>query len=352
MIETTPGPVRASWLDVLRGVAAPAVLIHHYYQPFIPNASLFRDVFNFGTFGVVLFFCLSGYVIPYSVRKHRDGVGDAVAFVAGRTVRLYPIYWLSVAFAAMLVMPSTRVLLANLTMMQRGLSAPDMIGVYWTLQVELGFYAIVTLGILFGKLDRVGYAVAALAGSTVLSLSFSCLRYFNDIKAPVSLTFGLTIILLSFCYYNYREQARISKNVMRAIFAITAVALAASMMLAYAKDWGYQEHPLRFIVTYGLAVITFVFVAEYGRQLRSKFFEWLGAISFPLYLFHQPVWDLLSGASGRGHESWGLALAATLASFMFAALIHHLLEAPMHTAGRKLVGASRARVSAFRRGLV
>ncbi|MFP3442231.1 hypothetical protein R0K18_31325, partial [Pantoea sp. SIMBA_133] len=72
-------------------------------------------------------------------------------FVISRAARLYPPYWLSLAFAvvilALVQVPgyslSPGQILVNLTMVQRWLLVDDVVDVYWTLAVEMQFYALV-----------------------------------------------------------------------------------------------------------------------------------------------------------------------------------------------------------------
>ena len=46
---------------------------------------------NIGRFGVVAFFLVSGYIIPFSLERG----GSVRRFAVGRFFRLYPLYWVS-----------------------------------------------------------------------------------------------------------------------------------------------------------------------------------------------------------------------------------------------------------------
>ena len=67
-----------------RDVAAPGTLwVHELTKPI-----------NAGRLGVVLFFAISGFVIPFSIKlAHRYPVRE---FLLTRFFRLYPAYWLSI----------------------------------------------------------------------------------------------------------------------------------------------------------------------------------------------------------------------------------------------------------------
>src|SRR4051794_2081867 len=79
---------RLAWLDAIRGVGASAVLLEHLLYRFLPGLRPYW--FNLGMYGVLVFFLVSGYIIPASL-EHR---GDVRAFWIGRFFRLYPLYLL------------------------------------------------------------------------------------------------------------------------------------------------------------------------------------------------------------------------------------------------------------------
>jgi hypothetical protein len=58
---------RLGWLDVLRGLAALAVVFNHfgYFVPSSVNTPVY-DWFNPGDYGVFVFFLISGYIVPGS----------------------------------------------------------------------------------------------------------------------------------------------------------------------------------------------------------------------------------------------------------------------------------------------
>src|SRR4051812_29624865 len=87
-------------LDLLRFVAAAAVMLHHFTgvpAPEWPGGNArsicpgLGEVTRFGFLGVELFFLISGFVILMSAWARR--VGD---FAVSRFVRLFPAYWVSV----------------------------------------------------------------------------------------------------------------------------------------------------------------------------------------------------------------------------------------------------------------
>ena len=179
-------PHRLAHIDSIRAIAALMVVTIHSSAavvPVRPVAMHAGQVFDwlvqnldFGRIGVVLFFVISGFVIPASLREGtRRG-----EFWVRRVLRLYPAYWVSIALAALVHWQiagsawSPRVLLANATMLQSLLHVGDLEGVYWTLKLELAFYAgcylLHRLGLLALVLDEIAH-LANLAGWDALGRS-------------------------------------------------------------------------------------------------------------------------------------------------------------------------------------
>ena len=134
-------------LDSIRGLSAIAVLTYHYffrYNEIYGHPSIATSWSYFGSYGVQLFFMVSGFVIYWSI----GSIKRPLDFVISRFSRLYPVYWCAVVFTFTLVyyfgLPGREVsffqALVNLTMLQSYLKVPSVDGVYWTLAVEITFY--------------------------------------------------------------------------------------------------------------------------------------------------------------------------------------------------------------------
>jgi peptidoglycan/LPS O-acetylase OafA/YrhL len=174
-----PAPTghRMAWLDALRGLAALAVVYVHFAQYALPGL---RDTltgwFDFGRYGVLLFFAVSGYVIPMSLERH----GSLRRFWVGRVFRLYPAYLL--AAGSMLALAATGIhpisamlrnepltgLAAHATMTTGLLGISGLVGVFWTLAYEMIFYVLVAALFALGLHRRSGWLALALAGAALV----------------------------------------------------------------------------------------------------------------------------------------------------------------------------------------
>src|SRR5881397_2950111 len=88
------GARRLAWLDALRGIAALVVVYEHAQDPIFPELrTTVAPWFDTGKFGVMVFFLVSGYIIPASLER-RGSIRD---FWVSRLFRLYPLWAVAVA---------------------------------------------------------------------------------------------------------------------------------------------------------------------------------------------------------------------------------------------------------------
>lgn len=149
-VKATETTRRIPEMDSLRALAAVSVVVFHYSYRYgadygWENAAGFSV--PWGHYGVNLFFVISGFVITASTSR-KPNPAD---FFTARVSRIYPAYVGAVLFASIMavvgnlpnwqISPSTFAL--NLTMLNRFFGRPYVDGVYWTLTLELMFYAFV-----------------------------------------------------------------------------------------------------------------------------------------------------------------------------------------------------------------
>jgi peptidoglycan/LPS O-acetylase OafA/YrhL len=142
-------------LDVLRGLAALLVMIYHY-TVFPQGGDL---SIPFGVFAVHLFFMISGFVIFMTLARTRT----ALDFVVSRFSRLFPVFWVAVLVTQTVVrmspLPGHTLswgeALVNLTMLAGPLHVRWVDSAYWSLVVELMFYAIMLGLFLVGMLKHI-----------------------------------------------------------------------------------------------------------------------------------------------------------------------------------------------------
>ena len=160
---------RFAFVDALRGIAAMSVVVFHIYKQNLlkvakaPLPEPFHSLFVNGFLGVYIFFVLSGFVIAYSVRGYKITPRFIGRFALRRSLRLDPPYWAAIAGAIIIAVtakqavgdaqqipvPSATDVMAHLFYAQGFLGVPQILGVFWTLCLEIQFYLlyVVLLGL-------------------------------------------------------------------------------------------------------------------------------------------------------------------------------------------------------------
>ncbi|WP_423409248.1 acyltransferase family protein [Heyndrickxia sp. MSNUG] len=137
-------------LDALRGLSALAVLFFHYTYFYEQSYGHVKNdyflSFKYGSYGVHLFFMISGFVI-FMTLINTKGLTD---FIFKRIARLYPAYVFSVTLTYTFIVfiglegmnISFKDYLFNLTMFQSvipGIGINLVDGSYWSLGIEITF---------------------------------------------------------------------------------------------------------------------------------------------------------------------------------------------------------------------
>ena len=134
-------------LDGLRGIAIILVLFHHLtiYRPTTGVGEQIASVPLFGWSGVDVFFVLSGFLITGILIDSRSGRHYFRNFYARRTLRIFPLYYL-VLFLALVILPL-------LPRLHDVLVGEYEIPAYWPYWTYLTNFAVADHGFLHGLLD-------------------------------------------------------------------------------------------------------------------------------------------------------------------------------------------------------
>lgn len=338
---------RLEWVDSLRGVAALLVVILHLWLYLINNFSVEVSGFakevsyvlfgylDFGKIGVVAFFLISGYVIPYSFRGKTNK-----EFFFNRFFRLYPAYWVSILFCVIIIgMPPVRDLICNITMFQRFLGINDLVAVFWTLQIEIIFYFICAALHYYKLLENDKFIVKTVIAFLLLSLLIAFARYELDKKLPVALFLALTVMFFGLCWRRFTidKSVDIKKTTIIRLLILIVLVLLPITMLAYSKDYGFNETWYRYFLSYTVALIMFFLFSHY--KFVNKILLFLGNISYSLYLLHALFGiELTNIIMNAIHIKNIFAYIITffVLSFVSATLCYYYVEKPSVKLGKRI----------------
>ena len=166
---------RLGWLDVLRGLAALAVVFDHlsYYVLQHVRAIVYHW-FDAGNYGVFVFFIISGYIVPALLERK----GSVRTFWVSRLFRLYPLYLLAVGIAVALYLvhfgslrgegsdPAASIF-SQLLMMSNVLAGQNLPSVVWSLSYEMIFYLLLTALFIARVHQRSNWYALAFAAAAV-----------------------------------------------------------------------------------------------------------------------------------------------------------------------------------------
>jgi peptidoglycan/LPS O-acetylase OafA/YrhL len=347
----TPSPSRSrrlQGLDGLRGIAALSVALYHWSlaaSEFVPYEATWMArwpqlswlwPWSFGGQGVALFFMISGFVILMSLENCRSSKD----FLVGRLSRLFPAFWLAVTITLMVRVwiggetISFGTYLANLTMLPDLLNAQYIDGVYWTLAVELKFYALAFVVWQLGGLSRIEWVCMVWLGIAVLIKALDMTGH----GSAVSQWLGSWLIL--------PHASLFSAGIMLYRMHTAGVSLQRLAILGLS---------LAMVVVGGVAAKGVVAVASalaifaackgtHTQLLNTRPMVYLGTISYSVYLYHDAIgFHLMKQLHAMGASTSVMLLTTSVACMTLAAAAQAWVEAPAQAWIKQRLLTRRAR---------
>ncbi|WP_199875881.1 acyltransferase [Streptomyces sp. Root1310] len=344
-------------LDGLRLLAALMVCFYHYAgkngevaqswhqspgQKF-PTLSQFA---TYGSLGVQFFFLISGFVICMS--SWGRSTGD---FFRSRVARLYPAYWAAIVLvtAAGLILPvvasplRSDEILTNLTMLQQPMGVPRVLGVDWTLWVEVRFYALFALFVVwrgvtyrrvvvFCCLWTLAGVFARVADNPLtdeLVMRDHAPYFIGGLAFYLIHRFGNDLLLWGIVGFSFLLGQR---------YSVTA--------LWHPGPQG-QFHRSPYVIQL-IVLVAFVAVAAVALGWTSRAnWRWLtvaGALTYPFYLIHEHLGWFFIRVLHRdlGLNAW-LTFGTTIVSMLgIAWLLHRFVERPVGPRLKRALAVRRA----------
>ena len=308
-------------IQKLRGVAASLVCVAHLAAgspQFLEQARPFRDAAHLGTYGVQIFFVISGFVLPLSLLRANYSLRRFGNFLLRRIVRIDPPYILSILVVIDLAYVSTLSpyyrgagvsftwsdVLLHVGYLNSFFDRPWLSPVYWTLAIEFQFY--ILLGLLFGvfyssnSTVRVAIVIAFLALSILVPQQGLIFR-----QAPFFLMGIFTLL--------YFEKLIPVRQLIASVIVFTIVGV-------FSTDW----------VAATFAIVTVPAILLWDSP--SRFWLFLGTISYSLYLLHVPigsrVTNVTEALSGNLYVRMAMVVVAFVVSVIAAYVFYRIIEVP------------------------
>ena len=323
-------------VQILRGIAASLVVLHHNSLTMAIRAHDTHLGFSAGQSGVDVFFTISGFVMVLVTASSWGRSGVAVPFLIRRIIRVVPLYWIFTALKILLILllPS---LVINTVMTPWHVAASflfipthfffPILQVGWTLSYEMLFYLLFT-GLLFMCVRPVAWLSVLL---TILAIAG--LYRTEAWGAPTIL---LSPLLVEFVFGMFIGLAAVQGRFLPVRFALALASISFAALLL-SNVLGTAAEPFRLLFWGIPGALLLASVVALEDWLRTRPIKWLvqvGAASYSLYLLHTmvlgAVWVAASKAKmTHGFLSYIVYGGAILTCIGVAWIIHRLLEAPM-----------------------
>ena len=260
-------------LQLLRAFAASGVVIWHSHASIFGIHTMFH--------GVALFFVLSGYLMCKISNR------SALEFARDRFWRIVPNYWLAMGLLLSLFnmwtyWPVDHVVLSAVFIPHESTSGfYPVLGVGWTLNLEMYFYSVFALSILIFQ----GRA-PVIAGLVILGLSVG-LPYVTENKALLFyyshdevkyFVFGIVIWYLS----EWISAKNLPVVLPRSTLPVALVAYVLLVLLGVSP-----------IIIVPALFLTAVFAAGFSADLKPRIVMILGDASYACYLLHTILIEFL-----------------------------------------------------------
>lgn len=338
------GPHRYVGVDLLRFVAASLVMFFHlalwsWVAPHGTTATIVRGAVAFpelqpaagaGWIGVQIFFVISGFVIAFSAAK-----ATPLGFLRRRFLRLFPGAVVTTAISAAVLIGegvATLPALAGRVFNSAtfNLFGPWIDGVYWTLGVEIVFYALVfallvlrreswlpvvvaVVGVASSALAAVKLLMPAAAGVPVLTFADGRIGELLLLKHGMFFCLGVMLWVAS------------ERGWSPARIAVALVCVAGGVAQIASVSVGPGVAPTAIVIW--LAGMAFLFAAITRDDIAARLagraaaaIALIGLATYPLYLIH----DIAGAATMRELALAGvprfMALAAAMVAMIALAL--------------------------------
>jgi peptidoglycan/LPS O-acetylase OafA/YrhL len=359
---------RMAHIDSLRGIAALLVVWAHVSETFVrlspevaAKGTALYDIAhdaNFGRIGVLLFFAISGFVIPNSLRG--EARAGAKSFLTSRFFRLFPLFWLSIPLALVFLywLPGRAVdgttILANVTMIPKFLGFEPLIGLYWTLALELVFYAL-CLGLFFFRMHN---NVWMLSLCSVLFFSVFIFRIaafdlkFFGFKIEPEVAYHSSFLGIMFwgaVYRQWYERKNIQLNTL--VIVTTLIVLTPGIRTLYYQLPKGIDHISMFAITQVVPPLLFI-LGTTILKVRHRIMSWTGEVSYSLYILHALVFHSLFRIIKQSNIEWLMNLHLSVylliciaLSLLVATITYRLVELPAIRFGKRIIKLKAAPVA-------
>jgi peptidoglycan/LPS O-acetylase OafA/YrhL len=314
-------------VDALRFLCAIGIVIHHTLGAFLPenNPILTINRYSF-VYSVNIFFAISGYAISESLKNYHPTILNAVKYMIRRSIRLDSPYWFMLAlyfFVETALHQRNYGLIdsiANAFYMQRIFGFTPIIGVAWTLCIEVQFYLYMLVLASFRYVLRITKLIhLAILATAVLGRLF--FNEFNDGNYFLEYFSWFLVGILA--------TDHTVNNLPKQLLLATLVLMVPCFTVT--------DNIADYICTFVYGISTYLLVSGSVVRLRTiaNSFHHLGAYTYSIYLTH--MFSIKAVASIGAIRYIPLQfIGAVILTTVLSILLHYGIEKPSLQLSRKI----------------
>ena len=308
-LASQAGKDNLAFIDALRGLAALYVVICHV--GFIPTPPLtlpeLETHFVYGGHtGVILFFLVSSFTLSLSSERRQHESNHLVRFYLRRLFRILPLFYASLLLACLrdymlhgFVHEPSAIFSSAIGVFQPG-KIDGIVWASWTLGIELTFYLVFPF--IFAMAHNLKRAVIFLSATIAIDLFVSNFVLASlpveiyDSSIRFTIFHNLPFFLFGIVLYFLCQKKIVSSGGGRLIgYLITYTALLLFAVLIIWKPESYTNLAGggHYLVTATLMLFMLGLVYHPTSFVVNPVTQFLGKISYSLYLLHPPLVFLL-----------------------------------------------------------
>ena len=342
---------RVTSLDLLRGIAALAVAIPHFFVYDTDASGILETI---SVVAVEVFFVLSGFVlapqIMYCLRRRQ--FATLLQFLARRWMRTISPYLVSLivvsALFGELLSPDFWRYFFYIQNLWRQSNSNDYFSIAWSLSVEEWFYLCFPLFLsIFARIFRrddisrqIALSLGAIALIAVLRVVYGDFdNWGQEVRRVVA--FRINSIIYGFLLFALMEkiELRQSAAMLFVLFALSAVGCFKVADLTLNPDGSGAKHAFPFVAAiFGIMAIVFFRALNPAIErvaLVRHVSLYLGKVSYTIYLFHLVVIYLVRDIGSV--LSLPLRFLVYMVTLMtFVSLFYYFFERPILAARPRL----------------
>ncbi len=345
--------MRLEGIDLLRGIAVSVVVFYHFAVILgLTDSPIFQYIYSFGLLGVPLFFIISGYLIYRSIDYSISNKGIKAGlkqYTYHRLFRILPAYYFNFAIVLLIAtfvisvdylysLGFIKQILSHLTFLSFFMYRDSGLGIngaYWTLSIEMLWYIVAPLFFIYIKKDRYLVLLFILSFLYLTGIDFSLydsvfnldkqaadyfpLLFYISFQLPGQLIYFIAGIFI-YKYFNNQRSLSLSTQYFLSILSIS--------FFIYVSNQNYFQTSFAIRNFFILFTVVVLFILMHQSKLKwMGGLEWIGKISYSLYLWHMPILYVMKHTDILTHLSlWLVIIVFSIFLFAISSLSYYFIE--------------------------